>query len=68
MQTTASIAFNCGRKFMKFLKKLKTFLFADGRKLKSRALISLGACLTFVMTYFVAPVIEIFVANTMFRL
>ena len=51
---------------MKFLKKLKTFLFADGRKLKSRALISLGACLTFVMTYFVAPVIEIFVANTMF--
>lgn len=51
---------------MKFLKKLKTFLFADGRKLKSRVLISLGACLTFVMTYFVAPVIEIFVANTMF--
>lgn len=51
---------------MKFLKKLKTFLFADSRKLKSRALISLGACLTFVMTYFLAPVIEIFVANTMF--
>ncbi len=51
---------------MKFLKKLKTFLFSDSRKLKSRALISLGACLTFVMTYFLAPVIEIFVANTMF--
>ena len=51
---------------MAFFKKLKTFLFADSRKLKSRALISLGACLTFVMTYFLAPVIEIFVANTMF--
>lgn len=51
---------------MKFFKKLKTFLFADSRKLKSRALISLGACLTFVMTYFFAPVVEIFVANTMF--
>ncbi len=51
---------------MEFLKKLKTFLFADSRKLKSRVLISLGACLTFVMTYFLAPIIEIFVANTMF--
>lgn len=51
---------------MKFFKKLRTFLFADSRKLKSRALISFGACFTFVMTYFLAPVIEIFVANTMF--
>ncbi len=51
---------------MKFFSKLKTFLFADDRKLKSRALISFGAVLTFVMTYFLAPIIEIFVANTMF--
>lgn len=51
---------------MKFFSKLKTFLFADDRKLKSRAVISFGAVLTFVMTYFLAPIIEIFVANTMF--
>ncbi len=51
---------------MKFFSKLKTFLFADSRKLKSRALISFGAVFTFVMTYFLAPIIEIFVANTMF--
>lgn len=49
---------------MKFFSKLKTFLFADDRKLKSRALISFGACFTFVMTYFLAPVIEIFIGNT----
>jgi len=51
---------------VKFFSKLKTFLFADSRKLKSRALISFGAVFTFVMTYFLAPIIEIFVANTMF--
>lgn len=51
---------------MKFFSKLKTFLFADDRKLKSRVLISLGACLAFVMTYFVAPIVEVFIGNTMF--
>lgn len=51
---------------MKFLKSLKTFLFADNRNLKKRAVLSLLACFTFVMTYFLAPIIEIFVANTKF--
>ncbi len=51
---------------MKFLKSLKTFLFADNRNLKKRAVLSLLVCFTFVMTYFLAPIIEIFVANTKF--
>ncbi|MBE6794273.1 MAG: hypothetical protein E7532_04945 [Ruminococcaceae bacterium] len=51
---------------MKVLSKLKNYFWADGRKLKTRALLSLGACLAFVLTYFIAPVIEIFVGNTKF--
>ena len=51
---------------MKVFPKLKKYFWADGRKLKIRALLSLGACLAFVLTYFVAPVIEIFIGNTKF--
>ena len=51
---------------MKVFPKLKKYFWADSRKLKTRALLSLGACLAFVLTYFVAPVIEIFIGNTKF--
>ena len=50
---------------MTFLKKFGAFLYSDDRKLKTRMFISFGAVFTFVMTYFLAPVIEIFIGNTM---
>lgn len=50
---------------MTFLKKFGSFLYSDDRKLRTRMLLSFGAVFTFVMTYFLAPVIEIFIGNTM---
>ncbi len=51
---------------MEILKNLKKFLFSDNRTLKTRMLIAVLACFSFVVTFMLAGPLELFFRNTQF--